>query len=315
MGIKVVRSILLLNSLILLGVATAFAIPEPRTRGKIAFTSDRDGNREIYTMNVDGTRQVRLTNNSLVDDFPVWSPNGRLIAYLSEAASGIFAIKIMNADGTNQSELTRIISNNIQPYPYERFGMSWSPDGMKIAFQDSTDIFTINIGGTERVNLTRGQFINYEPSWSPDGSRIAFARSTYSHGFYPQIYTMDVNGGNVIRITYCVVYCENRSPDWSPDGGLIAIADNEEDDAYTSLVNPDGTMVQQITFGLKPKWSPDGTKIVFYESGYFDLVSQIWVMNRDGSGLTQLTTRSPNNFHPDWQPLLRRAANIMLSDG
>ncbi|MDQ3648932.1 MAG: hypothetical protein M3458_01380 [Acidobacteriota bacterium] len=56
--------------------------------GKIAFTSDRDGNREIYVMNNDGTNQVRLTNNAGADDFPAWSPNGSRLAFLSQNASG-----------------------------------------------------------------------------------------------------------------------------------------------------------------------------------------------------------------------------------
>src|SRR5205807_6764506 len=58
-----------------------------------------------------------------------------------------------------------------------------------------------------------------------------------------------------------------------------------------------------------PKWSPDGTKIVLYRNTYCDIrdctnsISQIWSINKDGSGLAQLTNTSPNNFHPAWQPL------------
>ena len=51
-----------------------------RANGKIAFTSDRDGNHEIYVMNADGTNQVRLTNNSVADDYPTWSPDGTRLA-------------------------------------------------------------------------------------------------------------------------------------------------------------------------------------------------------------------------------------------
>src|SRR5262245_37465980 len=70
--------------------------------GKIAFTSDRDGNLEIYVMNADGTDQVRLTNSAGVDDFPTFSPDGTKIAFVSQNAAGLFAIKVMNVDGTGQ---------------------------------------------------------------------------------------------------------------------------------------------------------------------------------------------------------------------
>jgi Tol biopolymer transport system component len=280
------------------------ANPTLSANGKIAFTSDRDGNMEIYLMNADGSGQTRLTNNSLRDDYPTWSPDGKRIAFVTQSEV-LTSINLMNSDGTNISQLTTIFINSNKDY-FGQFGISWSPDGVKIAFQDSTDIFTINVDGSNRINLTKGQFVNYEPTWSPDGSQIAFARSIYTHGAYPNIYTMSADGSNVTKITNCEGYCATLSPDWSPDGGLIAftyIGDSDTDINNIALVNPDGTNLQYNPFGFAPKWSPEGTKIVFYETRYPDRISQIWVMNRDGSGLTQLTNTSPNNFNPDWQPI------------
>ena len=275
------------------------AAPQFPANGKIAFTSDRDGNSEIYLMNADGSGQTRLTNNSVRDDYPTWSPDGRQIAFLRQNG-GVFSINLMNADGTNVRQITTL---SLVSY---LFGMSWSPDGAKIAFEENHDIFTININGSNRVNLTNGQFKNYEPSWSPDGLRIAFAR--FLDLYASSIHTMNADGSNVKQITvYCQGYCGINSPDWSPDGGRIAFLSNPDSDSNDPsgilLVNPDGTNLQINPFGFAPKWSPDGTKIVFYYGGYSNIPSQIRVMNRDGSGLTQLTNTSPNNFHPDWQPL------------
>ena len=282
------------------------AAPTLLANGKIAFTSDRDGNSEIYLMNADGTGQTRLTNSPDSEDYPTWSPDGSKIAFVKQNG-GVFSINLINANGTNQTELTRIIPWNTS-LPSQLFSMSWSPDGAKIAFQDSTDIFTINVDGSNRVNLTNGQFINYGPSWSPDGSRIAFARSPYSHGYYPNVCTMNADGSNVRQIASCQGYCATYAPDWSPDSGRIAFTFNGDSDydAYTiALVNPDETNLQHIISGgvEHPKWSPDGTKIVSYSGGYSNIPSQIWVINRNGSGQTQLTNASSNNFHPDWQPL------------
>lgn len=276
----------------------AVASPALSGNGKIAFTSDRDGNMEIYLMNTDGSGQMRLTNNSFRDDFPTWSPDGRQIAFLSQG-EGVSSINLMNADGTNVRQITNLSFNS------SLSGISWSPDGKRISFQDLRDICTINVDGSNRMNLTNGQYSNYDPSWSPEGSKIAFAR--FLNIYTSSIHTMNVDGSDVRQITeYCQGYCGINSPDWSPDSGLIAFTYIGDSDTYINniaLVNPNGTNLQYNPFGYAPKWSPDGTKIVFYETRYNDRVSQIWVMNRDGSGLTQLTNTSPNNFNPDWQPI------------
>jgi len=301
--------------------ATGQTTPSLQTNQKIAFTSDRDGNSEIYLMNSDGSGQTRITNNRVRDDYPTWSPDGTKIAFLRQMESG-YSINLMNADGTNAVELTTVVLNNGSAYPYERFAMSWSPDGEKLAFQDGTDIYTINIDGTGRANLTNGQFINYEPTWSPDGLRIAFSRSLFSHGSYPEIFTMKADGTDVRQNTDSEDYCESRSPDWSRAGDRIVFADCVNIDPYSiSVVNPDGTDLQRILpyanspVNNMPKWSPDGQKIVFYRNSYCNPVctnsiSQIWAMNKDGSGLIQLTNATPNNFHPDWQPLAVKVANL-----
>ena len=74
---------------------------------KIAFTSTRDGNNEIYIMNVDGSGQTRLTNNSVQDFIPSFSPDGSKIAFTSEQDdNGEGEIYIMNVDGSGQVNLT-----------------------------------------------------------------------------------------------------------------------------------------------------------------------------------------------------------------
>src|SRR2546427_10970660 len=125
-------------ALILFGAVMTFAqTPGIRANGKIAFTSDRDGNLEIYLMNPDGTNQTRLTNNSIVDDHPMWSPDGTKLAFVSQREAGGFAIFQMNMDGTNRVEITPL-SNfvNATPYGGVGFSMIWSSDGRKIAFSD-----------------------------------------------------------------------------------------------------------------------------------------------------------------------------------
>ena len=89
---------------------------------KIAFVSRRDGNAEIYLMNADGSGLRNLTRNTVGDRNPVWSPDGRRIAFESN-----WQINVMNADGSGQRRLTRNGGRNFAP--------AWSPDGQKIAFE------------------------------------------------------------------------------------------------------------------------------------------------------------------------------------
>jgi Tol biopolymer transport system component len=89
---------------------------------KIAFVSRRDGNLGIYVMNTDGTGQHRLTRNTVRDGNPVWSPDGRRIAFESN-----WQVYVMNADGSGQQRLTRNEGLNLRP--------AWSPDGQTIAFE------------------------------------------------------------------------------------------------------------------------------------------------------------------------------------
>ncbi len=118
------------------------------TNGKIAFSSNIDGDADIYTMNPDGTGLVNLTNTSqfgtLHETDPKWSPDGTKIAFvfglpLNSAGATQGFIVVMNADGTNPTFLT--LSNtgggtDAQP--------EWSPDGTKIAFSTRREVTTIS---------------------------------------------------------------------------------------------------------------------------------------------------------------------------
>jgi Tol biopolymer transport system component len=288
--------------------------PVLRANGKIAFTSDRDGNLEIYVMNNDGTGQVRLTNNTVIDSLPAFSPDGRKIAFVSQQVSGSLAgnIKIMNADGTNQTEVTPItLSSSTYPWQaYENSSLSWSPDGSKIAFDDDGEIFTVNVDGSNRTNLTNHPARDIAPSWSPDGSRVLFDSTRVG---YLTMHTMNAADGSDVRVLPSNYYFWDASPDWSPTGDKIVFVELSEDwqpRIYTA--NADGTN-RQVFDGTgwggtgqrsMPKWSPDGTKIVFHHWKYPDDDCEIYVKNVNGGVVKQLTDTTGNNGQPSWQPLL-----------
>ncbi len=271
----------------------------------IAFTSERDGNPEIYIMRSNGSEQTRLTENDVADTYPALSPDGSKIAFVRASSDTDVAgtdIYIMDADS---SELTRLTENHkFDSHP------SWSPDGSKIAFSsgDSSnlDIYVVNSDGSEPTRLTDNPTMNLRPSWSPDGSQIAF--SSNRDGNY-EIYVMSSDGSEQTRLT------ENNTadsyPSWSPDGSKIAFDSGSDtiirgswESGYINIyvMNADGSEQTRLTSDdsadYYPSWSPDGSQIAFSSSR--DGNYEIYVMNADGSGQTNESDHDAGDYTSSW---------------
>jgi Tol biopolymer transport system component len=262
--------------------------------GKIVFSSDRDGNEEIYVMNANGTDQRRLTNNPGYDTYPSWSPDSSKIAFTSRR-EGKTEIYIMNADGSNQINLT----NN----EYIENSPSWSPDGRKIAFESVRDenrrIYIMNSDGSNQIRLTSNGDENSHPSWSPDGGKIAYVAKQVLERKW-DLYTVNLDGGGHTLVSEEFPFC--RHPSWSPDGSRIALDADIEGARVIYIINSDGENPARLTdlngLAYKPSWSPDGSKIAFGSKRGGDF--EIYVMNYDGSDQIRLT-HNGGKF-PDWSP-------------
>lgn len=286
-------------ALMLVGATVTFA--QPSANGKIAFTSDQHGNREIYVMNSDGTNQVRLTNSLIVDDYPAWSPDGLKIAYLSESPSGQYAIKIMNANGSGQRIVTPIVFDLSTPnFCGERFSLGWSPDSSKIAFQEFGHIVSANVDGTNRQNITNSSVRESEPSWGRTGL-IAYS-STLAGG--------DGVNGLDIRTTAGYSYADygyftcSTSPDLSPDGKKLAYVHSNDfpPPGYITILPVEFHAFEERIFNfvgvMNVRWSPDGNFLAFTSCEYPNpcTVGTIGEFGQDRRTLTQGT-------NPAWQPL------------
>ncbi len=253
-------SLLLLVAALLPAGAAAF----PGEPGPLAFVSDRDGNYEIYSQNLDGSGLVNLTNDPGTDQSPAWSADGRRLAFASfRSDDGRQTIYVMNADGSEQTRVSPEsagLSDDATP--------AWSPAGDRLAFAstrpfgDSWRIWTMNADGTDAAPLS-DQFA-IDPAWSPDGSQIAFAGRDAESGTLA-IHVVNADGSNAYRVTQSPL--QETQPAWSPDGRWLAFARDDGSGGQSLFIAyAGGGFEQQITsgsFDASPVWSPDTRWIAF----------------------------------------------------
>jgi Tol biopolymer transport system component len=212
---------------------------------------------DIYVVARDGTGLRQLTDDPTIDDEPAWSPDGTRIAFRSFRSERDGEIWVMDADGSDQRNLTPRAGTAVVDFRRP----AWSPDGSRIAYASTEGgdwgIWTMAADGSDRRQLTNTIDLDTEPTWSPDGQRIAFRRSSAEEG--SDIMIVPAAGGEAVRLALAG---EQRTPAWSPDGELIAFAGQpgltDRPELYT--MRPDGSDVRLLTTdpawggGLNPSW-------------------------------------------------------------
>jgi Tol biopolymer transport system component len=214
------------------------------------------------------------------------SPEGKItfVRPATEPSENCFGqpctdIWVMDADGTNQTNLTKTPdipdADNIHEYQ-----PSWAPSGTQIVFvreiagqviSEQPDIFVMDTDPTtdDAINLTNTDATEIDPAWSPDGTKIAFAGVRES-GW--EIVTMDPDGQNETILSGDSFEGNDRAPDWSPDSTKVAFMKQSQVGGCCEPweiwgVNSDGSVDTNLTNhpsdDMGPSWSPDGTEITF----------------------------------------------------
>jgi TolB protein len=273
-------------------------------RTKLAFTSDRDGERmtgpvadrgisNIYMSDYDGANQTRMTVTRALDIAPAWSPDGKAIAYTSYRTGfqDIIVSYIYEGRRTNPMAGTAEKQNYLAV---------WSPDGTKLAFTSNRDhnpeIYVVNRDGTGLRRLTNHPEVDVTPTWSPTGNQIAF---TSNRTGTPQIWIMNADGSEPQRITG-ESWCDR--PTWSPAPfNEIAYASRTGAGFDIKVFDFATRGSKAITDGIgsneSPTFSPNGRHIAFTSTRAGK--EQIFVIDRDGKNLHQIT-RNGMNKYPNW---------------
>lgn len=253
--------------------------------------------RGIHTMKPDGSDVTQVTDGP--DLWPSWSPDGTKIAFNRFVSSGVTHIRVIDVGAAFTSSIEISFGTVQDAVP------DWSPDGTMIVFQSGAfntttgsftagaDILIVDAANGNLVrNLTSdGTISDTGPKWSPDGTHIVFSRST---GAGRQIYVTNADGtGTATNLSNG----QGIRPAWSPDGTQIAFGRG----GRTWVMDADGgNQTDLAVSGNTPTWSPGGARIAFTRGDPPTGTTDIFVMNADGTTVTQLTSRVGNDFFADW---------------
>lgn len=256
----------------------------------------------LFSPFVVSAEKVHLTNNDYDQKDPDYSSDGTKIVYSSEEdGEGYFDIWVMNADGTSHIQITN--------QQYDQINPIWSPDGQRIAYSSnedgdvSKDLWIMNADGTQHTQLVSAQGDGggssrynhvYPSSFSPDGSRIVYYeysyRNTYDYGPMKWVATHDYEISSI------------RS---DGSGDRVQLTSWDDFDASHSTWSPDGN---SIVFSSRES---DGYRGDDSDNGEWDL----WKMNSDGGGRTQLTYDGAMQTQPMFNAQGDRIVYVSYQDG
>lgn len=266
-------------------------LPPVRTEsGRIAFVSDRDGNNNVFVMNVDGNAVTRLTGHGASESFPSISPDGVDVLFDSDR-EGSAEIYIMRA--TNGGEKLRLTHNDVSDSD-----ATWSPSGQFVAFvsarNGNDEIYIMDLEGQGETNLSMNENSDRSPAWSPDSNKIAFVSDRDGNN---EIYVVDLESGDVVNLSNNPA--DDGNPSWSPDGDFIAFHSDRDNDYSIFVMAADGSQATRLTSQdsqeSAPSWAPHSDRIAFVG---FDGDYEIYVMNSDGTQQMKLTDNEFADLNP-----------------
>jgi TolB protein len=305
----------------LAAAAAVSASAAPRGQnGQLAFGRFNPalGDTQVYVVNPDGMHERLVQAPTDIGEIPRWFPDGAHIATGGSPALPGGGSRIINPDDGTFRDI-----DGQDPTLFNPCGAP-SPDGTLLLCETFSEdgsqngIHTIRSsdgGGFTQITSNPGGD-DVPGSWSSNGTRIVFQR--FGPDSYEGVFVVNVNGTGLKRILPPTVSANCCTFNWSPQGNEIAFSRHVTPDVHSSLwvMHSDGTGLHPLSVPpslgcggansdlsavgcLQPAWSPDGTKIAFASGLDLDVDGNIYIVNADGTGLTQVT-RAGGSSSPDW---------------
>ena len=270
------------------------------TTAKILFGASREGNRDLYLMNPDGSEQINITNHRADDIYGAWSPTGEQILFASDRDEW-YDLYLMDADGQN---VRRVFGKSAH-----RETPTWSPDGKQIAYtrreQGKWFIYIASIDSEKEERVAIGG----APAWSPNGTEIAFITGARERKQL-SVLNLRTRKENILFPPKATPSWIGSIPVWSSTGDRIAFSwlhrvplkDFVETETIY-IVNRDGTGLLQIIEeadqrATDPAWAPRGDELLY--SRWKQGTKQIFKIALNGGQPKQLTHLGIWNTPSDW---------------
>jgi tricorn protease len=273
-----------------------------------------------------GGKPTRLTDTPANDHGAVWAPDGKSIIFASDR-NGHEDLYRLTADDPETTDFTKATKFKVAPLtntPDAELGVSFSPDGKRIAFLRASKLWTMNADGTNaKVIVPDVQVFDYD--WSPDGRWFVYARSDGS--FASELYVIPSAGGLPRNITRYATY--NAGVTWSSQGHKLSFLSQRDGQAGAYVLSLQRPSTTAAGASSDFDWdgvhlrveraapvsarecviSTDGKQVAL--SGMGDL----WVANADGSSMSRVTSGGLNPAQIRWAKSATRAGMVYFLDG
>jgi tricorn protease len=279
---------------------------------------------EIFLMPIAGGKSTRLTDDPAFDHGIAWAPDGKSLIFASDRG-GQEDLYLLEPDDAERPELTKahkFKTKRLTNTPEAETGVSYSPDGKKVAYLQAGKLWTMNPDGTDqKLIVDKQQVFDYD--WSPDGKNFVYARMDGS--FASDLYIIPSVGGESKNVTRYATY--NGDVSWSSNGGKLAFVSQRRRAATMCVLSLQKPAVAGVAPSTEIDWdeihmrvdeipgvtadegaiSPDGTKVAFRSTGS-NAGEDLWVANANGSQVTRLTT---GNMRPTQIRWSKRSLDVI----